>query len=127
MPPSESAGRLQARRSIKLWGREPNSAREVETVLRVWPADIGGQMHPLQRDDKQIADIGLAPRPPQPRGARARMMIPMPILALEKVHQDEPRDVAARVLPQRDARLAMADAFYEALCAAREPQPARAA
>src|ERR1700688_911805 len=54
------------------------------------------------------------------------MMIPMPILALEKVHQAEPRDVAARVLSQRDARLAMADAVDEALSVQREHQPDRA-
>ena len=54
------------------------------------------------------------------------MMIAMPVLTLEKLHQREPSHVAAGILPVARAWLGMADAVDEALRMQREDQAYRA-
>src|SRR6267143_796001 len=54
------------------------------------------------------------------------MMIAMPVLSLEQMHQREPFYVAAGILPERNSRLGMAYAVHETLGVKSEAQADRA-
>src|SRR5579875_1247743 len=66
------------------------------------------------------------PGPSQAGEAWTSVMIFMPVLALEEMHNSEPSHVAARILSQRSIGFGMTDAVHEALRVEREHQADRA-
>src|SRR5579885_3164427 len=87
--------------------------------------DIGGEAQLLEQADHRVAKVRLPPAPSQPSDGGAGVMVAMPVLALQEMHQSEPRHVAARILTERRVRLHMAYAVHEALRVQREYQPDR--
>src|SRR5713101_4424390 len=99
-------------------------ARQADSVLPQVP-DLGCEADFLQQANRKIADVRLPPVPTQPRQARPRMMVAMPVLALAKLHQRKPSHVAAGIFARGNLRLGMANAVDEALRVERENQPDR--
>src|SRR3984893_6965013 len=99
-------------------------ARQADSVMPQMP-DLGCEANFLQQANREIADIRLPPVPSQPRQARPRMMIAMPVLALAQLHQRKPCHVAAGIFAGGNLGLGMTDAVDEALRVKRENQPDR--
>src|SRR6185437_7459615 len=79
------------------------------------PSNFTDQPHHFKDTDDCIANIRLMPGPAQARDPRTSVMISMPVLTLEEMHNSEPSHVAARILAERSIGLAMAYAVHEAL------------
>src|SRR5271154_1253234 len=101
-------------------------ARVGPAAARRTMADFRRKAKLLERENQHVARIGLPPAPSQARRTRARVMIPVPVLALEQMHHREPRHVAARILTDFDSRFSVANAIDETLRVQSEAQANRA-
>ena len=88
--------------------------------------NLGREAGFLQQANREITYVRLSPVPSQPRQARPRMMVAMPVLALAEMHEPEPGHVAAGIFAGGNSGFGMADAVDEALRMEREDQPDRA-
>src|SRR5262249_40298749 len=89
----------------------------------VRPANFPFPTQSFQKANDHVADIRLTPGPSEAGRPWPCMMIAMPILALEQMHQRKPSHIAAGVFARCDLALAMAHAVDEALRVQREHQP----
>src|SRR5216683_1498595 len=117
MKPCDGGWRPNSRGRRTLDGREGSTqiARRRTRSDAAQTANIAGSADFFKHANRQIAKVGLQPAPTQLRRARTRVMVAMPVLALEEVHQREPMHVAAGILTQRCGRLGMTDAVDETL------------
>src|SRR5271170_7880001 len=89
-------------------------------------ANVGRKAKLLERENQHVARIGLPPAPSQPCRAGTRVMIAVPVLALEQMHDCQPGHVAARILADFDSRFSVANAVDETVRVQSEAQANRA-
>src|ERR1700722_14987290 len=102
------------------------SVAPAAAAVRSAVANVGGETELLEREDQHVARVRLAPAPSETRGTGTRVMVAMPVLALEQMEKREPGYVAARILTHRDPGFGVADAVNETLRVQSEAQTNRA-
>src|SRR5207302_1501747 len=88
-------------------------------------ADVRGEAELLEGPDHVPAEVDLRRSPSEAGGARVRVVIAVPVLALEALEEAEPDEVLTRVLVLLQAALHVGDRVHEALRVERPHQAQR--